>query len=425
MKRKFVIPSLLAAGFWGGDTAANTPSDSVSDITKKNSVFDNLKSQHTYTLAGHRSHSSHRSPESLVQVGKMLFESRLLSLAEDTACASCHLDKFGSADGLPIAIGTEGEGIGIERVIRGGDIIPRNVLPLWGRGGKGFDVLFWDGKVEQKGRAVHSQFGDEVPSNDPLIVAAHLPPVEIGEMLIDNKSTLELQTETVETANSVYETLIERVREKPELGDALAKAQSVSVAELEFSDVAEAIATFIRSNFRVKPTKFHDFVFRDGSLSPEEIKGGLIFYGKGNCVACHNGPYFSDMGFHAIASPQVGFGKNGFGVDYGRFNVTLNVDDKYLFRTPPLYNVTKTAPYMHSGSVYALSDAIRIHYDPLLFIDPESMTGLERVDFYDRLKTWSQEPINGVVLDDREFAALEKFLAALSYNSELPIRIID
>jgi cytochrome c peroxidase len=365
------------------------------------------------------------SPEPLVEVGKKLFESRLLSLSEDTACASCHLDKFGSTDGLPIAIGTEGKGIGVERVIRGGDIIPRNVLPLWGRGGKGFDVLFWDGKVERKGSAVHSQFGDEAPSDDPLIVAAHLPPVEIGEMLIDNKSTLELQTETVETANSIFEILIGRVREDPELGDALAKAASASVDELKFSDAAEAIAAFIRTNFRVKPTRFHDFVFRDGSLSPEEIKGGLIFYGKGNCVACHNGPYFSDLGFHAIASPQVGFGKNGFGVDYGRFNVTLDVKDKYMFRTPSLYNVGKTAPYMHSGSVDALSDAIRTHYDPLLFIDPESMTGLERVDFYDRMKAWSHEPISGVVLDEDEVAAVVMFLATLSYVSDQKVEVVD
>lgn len=407
---------LLGLWFLGGSICTAVSDDLRSRVLRDAAIENGLVQASETHIA---------SPDPLVQVGKKLFESRLLSLSEDTACASCHLDKFGSADGLPLAIGTEGEGTGAERVIRGGDIIPRNVLPLWGRGGKGFDVLFWDGKVERVGSRVHSQFGDASPSKDPLIVAAHLPPVEIGEMLIDNKSTLELQTETVETAKSIYETLIERVRKDPELGDALAKAQSLSVAELKFSDAAEAIAAFIRTNFRVKPTRFHDFVFRGGSLSPQEIKGGLIFYGKGNCVACHNGPYFSDMGFHAIASPQIGFGKNGFGVDYGRFNVTLDVNEKYMFRTPPLYNVTKTAPYMHSGSLDALSDAIRTHYDPLLFIDPEGMTGSERVDFYDRLKTWSREPISGVVLDAEEVAAVQKFLATLDYESDQKVEVVD
>lgn len=71
-------------------------------------------------------------PEDLVDVGKLLFESRLLSLNNDTACASCHLDRFGSTDGLPNAIGTEGEGFGPARVLNGGDIVPRNVLPFLG-----------------------------------------------------------------------------------------------------------------------------------------------------------------------------------------------------------------------------------------------------------------------------------------------------
>jgi len=413
---KFATRAVFSLCLVGG-SICSAGADDLRSRTLRNAAITNglIPAEETHVWA----------PEPLIQVGKKLFESRLLSLAEDTACASCHLDKFGSADGLPIAIGTEGEGIGAERVIRGGDIIPRNVLPLWGRGSKGFDVLFWDGKVEQTDSSIHSQFGDEAPSEDPLTVAVHLPPVEIGEMLIDNRSTLELQTETVETANSVYEVLIGRVREEPELGVALATAQEVSVAKLEFSHVAEAIAAFIRTNFRVKSTRLHDFVFRDGVLTPQEIKGGLIFYGKGNCVACHNGPYFSDMSFHAVASPQVGFGKNGFGVDYGRFNVTLDVSDKYLFRTPPLYNVTKTVPYMHSGSVAALSDAIRIHYDPLLFVDPEEMTSLERVDFYDRLKAWSKETISGIVLDESEVRAVMKFLATLDYESDQLIDVVD
>ncbi|MES0881803.1 His-Xaa-Ser system-associated MauG-like protein [Roseibium sp. SCP14] len=413
---KFATRAVFSLCLVGG-SICSAGADDLRSRTLRNAAITNglIPAEGTHVSA----------PEPLIQVGKKLFESRLLSLAEDTACASCHLDKFGSADGLPIAIGTEGEGIGAERVIRGGDIIPRNVLPLWGRGSKGFDVLFWDGKVKQTDSSIHSQFGDEAPSEDPLTVAVHLPPVEIGEMLIDNKSTLELQTETVETANSVYEVLIERVREDPELGVALATAQEVSVAKLEFSHAAEAIAAFIRTNFRVKPTRLHDFVFRDGVLTPQAIKGGLIFYGKGNCVACHNGPYFSDMEFHAIASPQIGFGKNGFGVDYGRFNVTLDVSDRYLFRTPPLYNVAKTAPYMHSGSLPDLEDAIRTHYDPLLFTNPEGMTSLERVDFYDRLKAWSQESISGIVLDDDEITAVLRFLTTLNYESDQPIEVVD
>lgn len=364
------------------------------------------------------------SPD-LVSIGQKLFESRLLSFNRDTACASCHLDQFGSADGLPNAIGTEGEGVGNQRIVNGGDIIPRNVLPLWARGEKGFNVLFWDGKVDHSRTPVINQFGNQSPSDDPLVVAAHLPPAEIGEMVIDQQKTATLQTERVETAQALYEMLAERIQLDKTLGPDLARAQSIEIANIKFLDIAEALAAFIRSNFRLKATTFHKFVFEDKILSDLEIQGGLLFYGRGRCASCHNGPFFSDLAFYAIPFSQVGFGKNGFGVDYGRFNVTLIAADQYLFRTPPLFNVKATSPYSHSGSLISIADAIRAHVDPLSLIDTGSMPLGERVDFYDRLRVWTASSLGGVVLDDNDLKALEAFLGTLSFESDFPIAIVD
>ncbi|PTW60585.1 cytochrome c peroxidase [Breoghania corrubedonensis] len=355
----------------------------------------------------------------MVTAGRLLFQSRSLSLDKQIACASCHVDRFGSADGLPNAFGTEASGQGLARMIGGGDIIPRNTLAFWGRGGKQFNIFFWDGKVDASSGTLHSQFAGKEPSDDALVVAVHLPPVEIGEMVMDSPANNALETESVSTAKQVYAILIERIRAMPELSGPLAQAAGKPVRALTFSDIAEAIASFIRENFAVRSTRFHDFVFNDGELSAQELAGGLLFYGKAGCSGCHNGPYFSDMDFHAIPFPQVGFGKNGFGVDYGRFNVTMDPDDRYKFRTPPLYNVTKTAPYSHSGSLYKLGDAIRAHVDPLALYDPGSMTDIERTEFYARLKTWSGEPINALHLAEDEVAALEAFLATLEYDSLL------
>jgi cytochrome c peroxidase len=47
-------------------------------------------------------------------------------------------------------------------------------------------------------------------------------------------------------------------------------------------------------------------------------------------------------------------------VDEGRFAVTKNEADKYMFKVPSLRNVTKTAPYFHDGSVAELPAAIKI-----------------------------------------------------------------
>jgi cytochrome c peroxidase len=47
-------------------------------------------------------------------------------------------------------------------------------------------------------------------------------------------------------------------------------------------------------------------------------------------------------------------------VDEGRFKVTNNEVDKYMFKVPSLRNVEKTYPYFHDGSVSDLKEAIVI-----------------------------------------------------------------
>ena len=116
----------------------------------------------------------------------------------------------------------------------------------------------------------------------------------------------------------------ERIKTKPEYADSFAKAYQINKEEISFHHIADSITHFIKDEFAIKDTKFSNFVFKEKKLTLSEIKGGLIFYGKGNCAACHSGPLFSDLNFHSIPFPQIGFGKNGFGVDYGKFNITFN-----------------------------------------------------------------------------------------------------
>lgn len=352
---------------------------------------------------------------SVVEAGRALFQSEELSLSRQISCQSCHLDDFGSADGLPVAIGVGGIGEGMNRVLSQGDVLPRNTLPLWGRGAPGFDILFWDGKVDASGDSIVSQFGIYAPSQDPLVLAALLPLVQLGEMVGDDQSFAHLITESVDSANQVYEELVGRIVQDEELIGLLTGAYEVAAEEISIDHIVNSLADFIRSEFRLRPTRFHAFVFNEGYLTEQEIAGGLIFYGKGRCSACHNGPFFSDLGFHAIPFGQLGFGANGFGIDYGRYNVTLDPLDLYKFRTPPLFNVAETAPYSHSGSTYELSDAILAHVDPLALVDPTAMSMNDRVEFYRRLSIWADEPVSSVVLSEDEVAALEAFLRTLSF----------
>ena len=355
--------------------------------------------------------------EPLIDVGKVIFKSKKLSLNGNIACQTCHLSKFGSADGIPVAAAVGGTGEGSERLLSGARLLARNTLPFWGRGGPGFNTFFWDGKVDfAEGKQI-SQFGSRPPSEDGLVTAAHLPVVEIREMLNENSFVRAHMQESVDGATAIYQAIADNLRRfEPDASKALAAHFNKPVDALTYTDYARSLAAFIRSEFRIRETKLERFVTRSKSLSPQEIRGGLIFYGRGRCATCHYGPYFSDLKFHVVPFPELGFGKNGFGIDYGRFNVTFDPKDLYKFRTPPLFNVEKTAPYGHSGSVATLQGAIIAHFDPLRLVNLSSMKPLARHDFYKRLTLASETATTVGYLADDDVEDLVKFLGTLSFE---------
>lgn len=355
--------------------------------------------------------------EQLAELGEIFFNSKKLSLNGNTSCSTCHIEKFSSADGIPNAIGVGGNGEGFHRLNGMGALVPRNTLPLWGRASKDFSMFFWDGKVELKNGEILSQFGISPPSKDALTVAVHLPFVEIREMVVDDSFVDEnLKTETLGSAIRIQNELIDRVKSDPKIGEPLAQLNSINPSELKFIHVAEAIRHFFARNFALQPTKFSEFIENDGKLTENELAGGILFYGKGMCSACHSGPHFSDFKAHTIAYPQVGPGKNGFGVDYGRFNFTLNFEDLNKFRTPPLHNVEKTGPYGHSGSVLGLSNAIIGHYDPFSLYDFDNMSSFQRRELLQKLISIPATQAIPSQLSEKDISNLIAFLKSLSFK---------
>ena len=405
---KFVIRWLSAGLIFTVISTVHAQSGSFTEILRNAAIRNGLRPANQLL---------DNTDSRLMAVGKALFESKNLSLNGRISCGACHLDEFGSSDGLPNAVGVFGAGEGPVRAFSDGKIVPRNTLPLWGRGALGFDVFFWDGKVDFSGERPVSQFGSARPSQDALVTAVHLPPVEIREMIDDDADLSRFKLESLEQAQELYERIVMRLFETEhrtisELALQLGKPAS----KIVFHDVARAIAAFIRSEFRIKDTVFHRFVFGTGKLTLDELKGGTIFYGKGKCANCHTGPYFSDLRFHAVPLPQIGFGKNGFGVDYGRFNVTFKPDDLYKFRTPPLINVAKTAPYGHAGSLPTIQGAIVAHFDPLRHLDMETMDSFARHEIFRRMAAVSDEFKLTSILYDQEVNQVASFLQTLSFD---------
>ena len=132
-------------------------------------------------------------------------------------------------------------------------------------------------------------------------------------------------------------------------------------------DLANAIGHFQALAFVTRDTPWDRYLAGDkGAIDAAAKEGALLFYGKGRCAACHSGPLLSDFQFHSLAVPQIGPGFDDpgddsdveSGDDRGRYEATRIPRHLYQFRTPPLRNVTLTAPYFHSGAVASLEDAI-------------------------------------------------------------------
>jgi cytochrome c peroxidase len=117
-------------------------------------------------------------------------------------------------------------------------------------------------------------------------------------------------------------------------------------------------------------------------------EGFALFAGKARCASCHvvgeRDAAFTDGGFHVTGAghalqahydvplapgeatrvPLDALAPFAFGVDadLGRFDITKQPRDRHAFKTPSLRNVSRTAPYMHDGSLATL-DAVIAFYD--------------------------------------------------------------
>jgi cytochrome c peroxidase len=111
------------------------------------------------------------------------------------------------------------------------------------------------------------------------------------------------------------------------------------------------------------------------AMTVTQMKGALIFFGKGGCLQCHAVTgVFSDFKMHVAGVPQIapyfGVGQGnvifdgpGHDEDFGLEQVTGDPGDRYKFRSSPLRNVALQPAFFHNGAFRRLEDAIRHHLD--------------------------------------------------------------
>ncbi len=277
-----------------------------------------------------------------IELGKMLFFDPRLSGSGSVSCATCHNPALDWSDGLPTAMGSSKTSLS------------RHTPTIVN---SAFNALqMWDGRF----RSLEEQ------SWAPLLSS--------GEM------------------NTSSEEVIARLQAIAGYRQAFDKAYPrEGITKLTFGN---AIASFERSLIS-RDSAFDKWQAGDESAVSDSAKRGFdLFQRKANCSACHQGPNFTDQGFH-----NIGIANNR---DEGRFAIVPIKILHGAFKTPSLRDVALTAPYMHNGSYRTLEEVID-HYDrggdDKSNLDPNikplNLSGQEKQDLVEFMKslTGKQEPV--------------------------------
>ena len=95
------------------------------------------------------------------------------------------------------------------------------------------------------------------------------------------------------------------------------------------------------------------------AMTRQQIIGFRLFTDpeKGNCMACHHAPNFTDGGFHNLGLASY----EQPNPDLGRFAVKPLPALRGAFKTPTLRDVSLTAPYFHDGSARTLAEVVEFY----------------------------------------------------------------
>lgn len=106
----------------------------------------------------------------------------------------------------------------------------------------------------------------------------------------------------------------------------------------------------------------------------QELRGQAVFYGKGQCASCHEGPYFTDNSMHNLQAER--FYKPRM------INGMMASADGPI-KTFPLRGIKESPPYLHDGRLLTLDDTVEFFNTVL----ETKLTGQEKKDLVAFLKT--------------------------------------
>jgi cytochrome c peroxidase len=163
----------------------------------------------------------------------------------------------------------------------------------------------------------------------------------------------------IEMAIPSEEFLVDRLAATEDYPPLFAAAFPEDDEPLVYANISRALGAFERT--LLTPTRFDAYLEGDQAALTATEKAGLQKFIELGCTTCHNGVNVGAFSFQKFGV----FGDywehtRSEKVDEGRYAVTANEADKYVFRVASLRNVAETGPYFHDGSVENLDLAIRI-----------------------------------------------------------------
>jgi cytochrome c peroxidase len=253
-----------------------------------------------------------------VELGKMLYFDTRLSSNGTVSCFSCHNVMEGGDDHRTTSIGVHGQAGG------------RNAPTVWNAAFH--SVQFWDGRA-----ASLEDQAKGPPAN----------PIEMG------MSDLDAVSDRIEKIPGY----------KPYFDKAFGKGDNVTI-----DNIAKAIAAYERT--LITPNSPYDRYVRGekGAMTAQQVRGMQTF-GDMGCTTCHSGANFdgptlqTGQGFYQkfpLNTDNDYVAKYGLMNDTGRMATTGKAEDKNMWRVPTLRNLAYTAPYMHTGSVKSLPEAVAL-----------------------------------------------------------------
>jgi cytochrome c peroxidase len=268
-----------------------------------------------------------------VALGRMLFWDPILSGTRDVACATCHHPSFGYADGLDVAIGVNGLGLGASRHFapdRPTHFVKRNSPTILNTAFNGIDAL-----------------AAYVPSSAPMFWDSRVQSLE-AQALEPLKAADEMHGDAGDSHDAVDQA-VARISAIPEYRRLFASAFGARAA-VTATTLSRAIAAFERTLVTTN-APYDRYLRGDATAMTEQQIRGMDTFQRMGCANCHGGPMFSDYKTHVLGVPENG---KLAAADTG-------TDSRYAFRTPSLRNLAYTAPYMHNGTFSTLDAVVNFY----------------------------------------------------------------